>query len=312
MLLLLEKRERVKKFSLTSINKNPKVSSSEMNNFLISIQKWFPFLSSSGVTEHVGDFVGSMKTRHEKLAFANEYKIDLSNAAKCSPGMSKGDCVDQYKDVQDLFTRKISGIEISCPEEPGCLVSMADCKLVAFECEDDSRLWVKGKKWSVEQLVWGKPGMGQGHDWTLFVFRLAPNDYHRVHCPLDGVVTSIDLIGGRYYSVNPRNVNSDVNVFTDNQRAVVWAHNDNVGEFVMVFVGATLVGRPVLALNVGQEFKKGDEIGHFEFGGSTVILLFPRKAAEESAVEIDPAISERSIRKVESEVKVGQPVGQLL
>ena len=51
--------------------------------------------------------------------------------------------------------------------------------------------------------------------------RLAPQDYHRFHSPVDGVVGRVHDVPGTYYTVNPMAVRDrDVNVFTENKRVV--------------------------------------------------------------------------------------------
>ena len=52
--------------------------------------------------------------------------------------------------------------------------------------------------------------------------RLAPQDYHRFHAPVDGVVGKIRPVAGTYYTVNPMAIRDrDIDVFTDNKRVVM-------------------------------------------------------------------------------------------
>jgi len=62
----------------------------------------------------------------------------------------------------------------------------------------------------------------------LFLFnfippkRLAPQDYHRFHSPVDGIVEKVKEIPGTYYTVNPMAIREkDVDVFTENKRTVM-------------------------------------------------------------------------------------------
>jgi phosphatidylserine decarboxylase len=43
---------------------------------------------------------------------------------------------------------------------------------------------------------------------ALGIFRLAPQDYHRFHIPVDGVMGEPKLIKGEYYTVNPMAIRS--------------------------------------------------------------------------------------------------------
>ena len=43
---------------------------------------------------------------------------------------------------------------------------------------------------------------------ALGIFRLAPQDYHRFHVPVDGVLGEPRSIDGQYYTVNPMAIRS--------------------------------------------------------------------------------------------------------
>lgn len=43
---------------------------------------------------------------------------------------------------------------------------------------------------------------------ALGIFRLAPQDYHRFHIPVDGVLGEPKLVEGQYYTVNPMAIRS--------------------------------------------------------------------------------------------------------
>jgi phosphatidylserine decarboxylase len=49
-------------------------------------------------------------------------------------------------------------------------------------------------------------------DGTLGIFRLAPQDYHRFHVPVDGVLGEPKLIEGQYYTVNPMAIRSTYDI----------------------------------------------------------------------------------------------------
>lgn len=52
-------------------------------------------------------------------------------------------------------------------------------------------------------------------------------------------------------------------------------------------------------------FKKGEEKGHFEFGGSTVVLLI-----EKGKVSIDKVILDNTKKDIETIVKLGDSIGR--
>ena len=71
-----------------------------------------------------------------------------------------------------------------------------------------------------------------------------------------------------------------VPVYAQNTREYTVLDTDHFGPVVYMEVGALLVGR-ITNLHMGRhEFSRGDEKGRFEYGGSTIIMLLRRGAAE--------------------------------
>ena len=53
------------------------------------------------------------------------------------------------------------------------------------------------------------------------------------------------------------------------------------------------------------EYKKGEEKGYFEFGGSTIVLLFKK-----GIITLDKDIIENSKENIETIVKYGEKIGK--
>lgn len=91
------------------------------------------------------------------------------------------------------------------PDDPTRLVSAADCRMMAFETVSEAtRLWIKGREFTVARLL-GEGYREQADRYTggaLAIFRLAPQDYHRFHSPVDGKIGPMTDITGEYYTVN--------------------------------------------------------------------------------------------------------------
>ena len=54
-----------------------------------------------------------------------------------------------------------------------------------------------------------------------------------------------------------------------------------------------------------NNFKKGEEKGYFEFGGSTIVLL-----VKENVVNIDKDILDNTSNNIETYVKYGEKIGK--
>jgi hypothetical protein len=76
---------------------------------------------------------------------------------------------------------------------------------MAFETVDEAtNLWIKGREFSIPRLL-GEAYKSETERYmggAVCIFRLAPQDYHRFHSPVDGVIGPMTYIAGEYYTVN--------------------------------------------------------------------------------------------------------------
>lgn len=107
------------------------------------------------------------------------------------------------------------------------------------------------------------------------------------------------------FQVNPVAVNTTVDVYTENKRVVCPIDSAEFGLVTFVAIGATMVGSICFTTQPGQTLKKGDEHGYFAFGGSTVLVLFPR-----GSIEFDNDLLANSAKPIETLVKVGTSLGR--
>lgn len=192
---------------------------------------------------------------------------------------------NKYATFNDFFAREIK--ESARPiDEPGndlVTSSPADCRLTAFSTIDlATKYWIKGFGFTLEALL-GDANLARQFDGgSIVIARLAPQDYHRWHSPISGTVENIKNIPGAYYTVNPQAINEPgtLDVFCENKRSVMTLRRSATGSpIAIVAVGAMLVGSIQYAEGVeqvGTEVRRGQMLGAFRYGGSTVIVLYPR------------------------------------
>lgn len=113
----------------------------------------------------------------------------------------------------------------------------------------------------------------------------------------------------RYYTVNPQAINEEgtLDVFCENKRSVMIIKRPSGYSMAIIAVGAMLVGsiRYNPGIKEGAEVKKGQTLGAFLYGGSTVITLFPK-----DKLKLDDDLAKNSTeQKCETFVKVGWHVG---
>ncbi len=152
---------------------------------------------------------------------------------------------------------------------------------------------IKGQRLSIERVV--NAGI---HDLDLepyvggrfAVVFLTPRGYHRVHMPVEGRVIDVRWIPGRYFPQNETALDHIPRIYERNERAVLRCEAKAGYEFLMVMVGASLIGGIVLhglpreewmrnsPAPWGRSAAQGEELGHFAFG-STVVSILPNGVA---------------------------------
>lgn len=233
-------------------------------------------------------------------SFVQHYNIEMDNYV-----ISK---ISDYKNFNEFFTRAILPDKrpISEIEDDSILVSAADSRLSVFtSVEAATKFWIKGKKFTLANLLQNPELSDELDGGSIAIFRLAPQDYHRFHIPAKGTVQHINPIEGTYYTVNPCVVNEDLDVFTDNHRSITTVKSHHGFNYAIVSVGALLVGSIVMTnAEPEKELNKGEEMGFFQYGGSTVIAVFPK-----DTVQWDEDLKTNSEKSVETLVQMGERIG---
>jgi phosphatidylserine decarboxylase len=215
--------------------------------------------------------------------FVGKYGVDMSEAAEPD--------IAHYPSFNEFFTRALKpGARPLARADLVCPVDGAISQFGAIE--RDQIFQAKGHRYSTTALVGGDAALaapfGNGHFATLY---LSPKDYHRIHMPCDGRLRRMIHVPGELFSVNPTTARGVPGLFARNER-VVCVFDADRGPFVLVLVGATIVGsmatvwhgvvNPPRSAQLREwryddptiTLKRGDEMGRFLLG-STVVLLFP-------------------------------------
>lgn len=215
--------------------------------------------------------------------------------------------LEDFKNFNEFFYRalKPGARPCSAPDHPGIVVSPADCRSVVFNSVDHATtVWIKGREFSVKRLLGDAyPEDAKRYEnGALGIFRLAPQDYHRFHIPVDGRLDKPKLIAGEYYTVNPMAIRSALDVYGENVRVVCPIDSLKHGRVMVICVGAMMVGSTVITRNEGDEVKRAEELGYFKFGGSTIVLLF-----EEGKMRFDDDLTDNSAGALETLVSASRP-----
>ena len=210
--------------------------------------------------------------------FIHRYKIDL--------GEFQRDATKDYSTFNDFFTREIKPELRPVMGSKHEVVSPVDGIVVAFgRIHGDTIVQLKNSYYSLKQLVDENEELTteylNGYFATIY---LAPNNYHRVHMPLDGTLKNSKLIPGKIFPVNQKSLTKITNLYIKNQR-LLNVFDNSISPFILILVAALNVSSITTSYHLGHPkhderptkvlLSKGEEMGRFNLG-STVLLLFPK------------------------------------
>jgi phosphatidylserine decarboxylase len=229
--------------------------------------------------------------------FVKRYQVNMAEAA--NPNVSS------YKTFNDFFTRPLS--TDARPIAKADFICPVDGAISQFGSIEKGQIFqAKGHRYSTLALVAAQENLAMKFENGYFAcLYLSPKDYHRIHMPCDGTLKSMTYVPGDLFSVNPLTAQNIPNLFARNERVVCEFENEQHGTFVMVLVGATIVGsmaavwhekmdgakngiiNPPRTKNIRTwnyenifldqliKLNQGDEMGRFLLG-STVVMLFEK------------------------------------
>lgn len=223
--------------------------------------------------------------------FVKRYQVNMAEAANSN--------ISSYKTFNDFFTRPLK--TDARPLAKADFICPVDGAISQFGgINQDQIFQAKGHNYSTLALVAGQKELATKFENGYFAcLYLSPKDYHRIHMPCDGKLKSMTYVPGDLFSVNPTTAANVPNLFARNERVVCEFESAQHGTFVMVLVGATIVGSmatvwhqedtgaPNGIINPPRSkqirswnyenitLKQGDEMGRFLLG-STVVMLFEK------------------------------------
>jgi phosphatidylserine decarboxylase len=209
----------------------------------------------------------------------------------------------------------------------GAIVSPADASVGACgPVADDTLIQAKGRNYSLSALL-GDDALARRMDRGSFAtLYLAPRDYHRIHVPVDGVITRATYIPGELWPVNVFAVANVADLFAVNERIVITIERPGGGAVAVVLVGATMVGMTRLVFddlhtNARRRevqrrtydppvpVRAGGPLGHFEFGSTVIVVCSPESGAfDPLATGQTVRMGERLGRSADAGAPEGRPI----
>jgi phosphatidylserine decarboxylase len=168
-------------------------------------------------------------------------------------------------------------------------VIVSACEASPYNIQHDVKLhdafWIKSQPYSLQEMFTAaeRELAQQFVGGSVYQAFLSAFNYHRWHAPVSGRIVKAYHVAGSYYS-NAESEGVDPGGLNDSQgyttavatRAVIVIECDDpqIGLVGCIFVGMADVSSCVIAALPGQRVSKGDELGYFQYGGSTYCLIF--------------------------------------
>lgn len=255
-------------------------------NFLLN-RSWYAHI--------YGKWVDRAASQKNIQNFISQFDIDLSEIEKP---------LDQYANLNAFFARKLKPGVRPFVQDTTRFCSPADGKILVYpQLEERTQLPVKHAHVDIATLLASENEARPYHGGAACVVRLAPYDYHRFHFPVEGLAGPTKPINGRYYLVNPLLLSIKPDLFVHNKRTVTYIDTEQFGKVAYLEVAGFAVGRIVQTYQPGK-IRRGQEKGYFQFGGSTLVLLF-----EPDKLIFDQDLINYSQKQTEVQVQTGTQIG---
>lgn len=195
--------------------------------------------------------------------YARRYGVVMAELAKP---------LAEYRSFRDFFVRTLpAGAR---PLTDNWLAWPCDGRVVTSGRIEGARIpQVKGQDYGVGELLASEDAARAFENGSQITIYLSPRDYHRVHVPFEGRCTSIRHVPGSLFPVNPPATRAIPRLFARNERVIFDFELKGGARAAVIMVAALNVGDIQHAFTPPRDFAKGDELGYFAFGSTTIVLL---------------------------------------
>ena len=203
----------------------------------------------------------------------------------------------------DFFTRRFKDGErpVASPDDDKVIVSACESTpyAISVNVNRQDRFWIKSQPYSLEDMLANDDSVGQFVGGTVYQAFLSALNYHRWHSPVAGTIVRAFVQEGTYYSeadsegtdaVEPKNSQSYLAHVATRAVILIQADDPVIGLMAFVPVGMVEVSSCMIDSKVrpGYHVGKGDELGYFQYGGSTHCLVFRPGAIAEFTLAAIP------------------------
>jgi phosphatidylserine decarboxylase len=208
-----------------------------------------------------------------------------------------------FESWNDFFTRRFKAGErpVAAPDDDKVIVSACESTPygISMDVKRQDRFWIKSQPYSLQDMLANDEAVDQFVGGTVYQAFLSAINYHRWHSPVAGTIVRAFVQEGTYYSeadsegkdaVEPMNSQSYLAHVAARAIILIEADDPVIGLMAFVAVGMSDVSSCMIdpKLTPGYHIEKGEELGYFQYGGSTHCLVFRPGAIDEFTLAAIP------------------------
>ena len=194
-----------------------------------------------------------------------------------------------FRSWNDFFTRRFKegARPLASPDDDNVVVNA--CESIPYRLatgvKRQDRFWIKSQPYSLQDMLGNDDSVEQFVGGTVYLAYLSAMNYHRWHSPVAGTIVRAFRKRGTYFSevvsedwdaIPPPVSQSYLAHVAVRAIIIIAADNPVLGLMAFVAVGMDEVSSCMIGENIkpGYHVAKGEELGYFQFGGSTHCLVF--------------------------------------
>ncbi|WP_062266172.1 phosphatidylserine decarboxylase [Endozoicomonas arenosclerae] len=209
--------------------------------------------------------------------------------------------VGGYTSFNDFFGRRLKpGVRpITSLNDDAVVVSPNDgsIKIMHKEISKSTAIKAKGDMLNISRVFGNHPLARHFIGGTVLESTLHEYSYHHFHSPISGTVMQAALFPETTFSDTGHTDPWSTTAYNHHRGAYI-IHNDKLGYVGVIPVGIWFISDITLLAESGSHVAKGQELGHFAFGGSTILLFF------------EPGAIKTHLMNQESSVRMGETIAQ--
>jgi phosphatidylserine decarboxylase len=194
-----------------------------------------------------------------------------------------------FKSYNDYFHRQINLLyrPIQGQSDSKVIVSANDGTVYNIQrnVKKTDTFWIKSQPYSLSDMLNGSTYTNSFVGGDVFQAFLSGANYHRWRSPVSGTIKEARIVNGLMFSeLHSEGFDPDAGTLSQgfeasvNTRGLVFIDSDDkkVGMVCVIPIGITEISSVTLGATIkpGKHVNKGDELGKFSYGGSTLCLVF--------------------------------------